>query len=218
MNIILAFILSQANAIIISRKNETEIEKPIKRCTVDHVFCNCNAGFECELKNCESDDSVFIKVFGTSESKCSMSGNRMAFGFEECVLDMKTRKILKENEILYTASLIQSFPGGIVVNEKTFQCIEKLDRKTVSTEIKIKAPSKGQYTIIDGIAIANKQPEMVGLVDESELGIDNLERNPHKLINDDEFYENGNFLHDSSSFKTNLSLTGLSLSYVLFLI
>ena len=205
MNIIIAFILIKANATIISRKNETEIEKPIERCTVDHVVCHCDAGFECELKNCENDDSVFIKVFGTSESKCSMSGNRMTFGFEECVLDMKTRKILKENEILYTASLIQSFPGGIVVNEKSFQCIEKLDRKTVSTEIKIKAPSKGQYTIIDGIAIANKQPEMVGLVDESELGID-------------EFYEDEYFLHDSSSFKTNLSLTGLSLSYLIFLI
>ena len=206
MNIIVAFILSQANATIISRKNETEIEKPIERCTVDHVVCNCNAGFECELKNCESDDSVFIRVFGTSDSKCSMSGNRMTFGFDACVLDMKTRKIFKENEILYAAS---------------FQCIEKLDRKTVSTEIKIKAPSKGQYTIIDGIAVANKHPEMVGLVDESELGIDNLERNPHKLITDDEFYENGNFLHDSSSFqliKTNLSLIGLCLSYLLFLI
>ena len=78
MNIIIAFILIKANATIISRKNETEIEKPIERCTVDHVVCNCNVAFECELKNCESDDSVFIKVFGISESNCSLSGNRMS--------------------------------------------------------------------------------------------------------------------------------------------
>ena len=115
-------------------------EKLQKTCTIDDIDFDCNNGqIHFRVKNCQVDD--FFKVVGTRESKCSIKSNRMELEYKSC----GTKKILNDNEMIYTITLGQFLTekGIIYNNKRSFSC--KVDRKhtvaakysTVSTKFPV---------------------------------------------------------------------------------
>ena len=112
-----------------------------KTCTVDDIDFDCNNGqIHFRVKNCQVDDFTFFKVVGSRDSKCSIKSNRMELEYESC----GTKKILNDNEMIYTITLGQFLTEkAIIYNyEPSFSC--KVDRKhSVATKystVSIKLP------------------------------------------------------------------------------
>ena len=137
MKSVVAIVLALTSSVTIDITNENLL----KTCTVDDIDFDCNNGqIHFEVEDCQIDGSTFFKAVGTTDSKCLIESHRMELEYESC----GTKKILNDNEMIYTITLGQFLTEkAIIYNyEPSFSC--KVDRKhSVATKystVSIKLP------------------------------------------------------------------------------